>query len=73
MRLDRRRPVPTVWVSHRDALRMLLRGATLGSAVLIAAFVGTWRGFIAARRRRNVERLVALLGDQDTPADEQPA
>ncbi len=104
MRIDRRRPVPVVWVSYRDALRMFLRGATLRSAVLIAAFVGTWLsllnqghalldgnppwpkialnyatpfvvsslGFLAARRRRNVERLVTLLGDHDTPGDEQP-
>jgi len=96
---DRRRPVPTLWVSYRDALRMFLRGVTLRSAVLIAAFVGTWLsllnqgrvildgnppwakitlnyvtpfvvsslGFLAARRRRNVERLVALLGDRDAP------
>jgi hypothetical protein len=104
MRFDRRREVPTVWVSYRDALRMFVRGATLRSAVLIAAFVGTWLsflneghaildgnppwhkialnyltpfvvsslGFLAARRRRNIERLVALLGGPDTTTDEQP-
>ena len=101
MRLDRGRPIPTVWVSYRDALRMFLRGATLRSAVLIGTwlsllnqghailagnlpwpkitlnyltpFVVSSLGFLAARRRRNVERLVALLGDQDTPTGEQPA
>ena len=102
---DGRRPVPTVWVSYRDALRMFLRGTTLRSATLIAAFVGTWLsllnqgrlildgnppwpkialnyatpfvvsslGFLAARRKRNVEHLVALLGDHDATEDDPRA
>ena len=83
------------WESYGDAFRLFLRGATLATAVRIAAVVGTWLslmnqgraivdghapwvkvalnyltpfvvaslGYLAARRRRNVERLAALLGD----------
>ena len=86
-------PVPSTWVSYREAWRMFLRGATVASASRIAVVVGTWLslmnqghpiaeghppwvklvlnfltpftvaslGFLAARRRRNVEQLVELL------------
>jgi len=85
------------WVRYSEALRMFLRGATLGPASRIAVVVGTWLslinqghgiasghppwvkivlnyltpfvvaslGFLAARRRRNVERLASLLGDDN--------
>jgi len=87
------------WESYGDAFRLFLRGATLATAVRIAAVVGTWLslmnqgraivdgnapwvkvalnyltpfvvaslGYLAARRRRNVERLAALLGDAPDP------
>jgi hypothetical protein len=97
-----RRPVPTTWVLYRDAARMFLRGATIRSAALIAAVVGTWLsllnqgtpildghppwfkillnyatpfvvaslGFLAARRRRNVERLISILGENGDRSDD---
>ena len=90
------------WVSHREAVGLFLRGATLPTATRIALVVGTWLslmnqgrpilhghppwirialnyltpfvvaslGYLAARRRRNVERLIALL-DQGSPAGER--
>jgi hypothetical protein len=93
--------VAPTWVTHREALRLFLRGATLPTATRIALVVGTWLslmnqgrlivhghapwvrialnyatpfvvaslGYLAARRRRNVERLIALL-EEDRRGDD---
>jgi hypothetical protein len=94
-------PLPTTWVSYRDAARLFCRGATFPTAGRIALVVGTWLslmnqggrivdghppwvklvlnyltpftvaslGFLAARRRRNVERLAALLANDGPSKD----
>jgi hypothetical protein len=102
----RRRPVEATWISYRQAARLFLTGATLGSATRIALVVGTWLslmnqgrlivdghppwlklvlnyatpftvatlGFLAGRRHRNVERLMALLrSDSHVPGTNPPA
>ena len=38
----------------------------------LTPFVVSSLGYLAARRRRNVERLVALLDNQDKPPHDQP-
>jgi len=38
----RQQPMPTFWVSYRQAARMFLHGATLTAAAPIALVVGTW-------------------------------
>lgn len=91
--MPQKRPIPPTWESYRDAARLFLSGATVPSALRIAAVVGTWLslmnqgpaivdgrppwvkvvlnyltpfmvaslGFLAARRRRNLQRLAQLL------------
>lgn len=97
---EKRQSSPT-WDSYRGAVRLFVRGATLASAVPIAAVVGTWLslmnqgsaivdgrppwlkiglnyltpfvvaslGFLAARRRRNLQRLAGLLDQPGNGGD----
>jgi len=43
--VDRTRTEAT-WVAYREALRLFLRGATVGTATRIALVVGTWLSFM---------------------------
>ena len=88
--------IASTWESYREAAWLFVHGATVRSALPIAAVVGTWLslvnqgaaivdgrppwfklalnyatpfvvaslGYLAARRRRNVEKLSRLLDDQ---------